>query len=363
MRGRGDTIIRGAALICGALLFAAGCTADTSSAVSSTAPSTSPSTTSSSPQPPAPEPLGLAIVGLDGTVRRDLHLPTDAWMGDLSPDGSRVMFLTESTAVGFCGGCSPEFPRDRLAVVDVGKKKGGFVYVDGWTHGISQPVWAPGGDQIAFTAIRDKGNRDIFVATLKRPLGAYNEVRARRLTDDPADDEFPAWSADGSTIFYDNVGELGPNRSGFSYTQEIWSVPADGGAPTRLTYNSSPDAQPDVSSDGTVVFWRQERIWTMDQDGSDQHRLSAVPANTGFNPRWSPDGTMLALLRYGDPGKPTFTTWPLRLADPPLLQVVVVKLATGRVIRVGPSVASDVNHVSWTPDGSALLVDRYDSGA
>ena len=40
----------------------------------------------------------------------------------------------------------------------------------------------------------------------------------------------------------------------------------------------------------------------MDQDGSDQHRLTAVPANTGFNPRWSPDGTMLALLRYDDSG-------------------------------------------------------------
>ena len=45
------------------------------------------------------------------------------------------------------------------------------------------------------------------------------------------------------------------------------------------------------------------------------------------------------------------------------MQVVVVKLATGHVLTVGPRVASDVNPVSWTPDGSALLIDRYDSGA
>ena len=296
------TTLKGAALICGALLFAAGCTADTSSALSSTAPSTSPSTTSSSAPPPASEPLGLAIVGLDGTVRRDLHLPTDAWMGDLSPDGSRVMFLTESTAVGFCGGCSPAFPRDRLAVVDVGKKKGGFVYVDGGVARVSEPVWSPGGDRIAFSGVHEKGNRDIFVATLERPFGAYNEVRAVRLTDDPADDEFPAWSADGSTIFYDNLGEFVLDHSGFSPTQEIWSVAANGGAPRRLTHDSAPDAQPDVSSDGTVAYWHDGKIWTMNQDGSDQRRLAAVPAHTGFNPRWSPDGTMLALLRYDGSG-------------------------------------------------------------
>ena len=45
------------------------------------------------------------------------------------------------------------------------------------------------------------------------------------------------------------------------------------------------------------------------------------------------------------------------------MQVVVVKLATGHVLTVGPRVASDVNPVSWTRDGSALLIDRYDDGA
>jgi Tol biopolymer transport system component len=284
-------------------------------------------------------------------------------MSDLSPDGSRVMFLTESTEVGFCGGCSPQFPRDRLAVVDVGEKEGGFVYVDGGVARVSDPVWSPGGDQIAFSGVHEKGNRDIFVATLERPFGAYNQVRALRLTDDPADDEFPAWSADGSTIFYDNLGEFVLDHSGFSYSQEIWSVGASGGAPRRLTHDSAPDAQPDVSSNGTVAYWHDGKIWTMNRDGSDQRRLTAVPAHTGFNPRWSPDGTMLALLRYDGSGHVRFTPQPLRGEDLPLMQVVVVKLSTGHVLAVGPRVASDLNPVSWTPDGSALLIDRYDSGA
>ena len=61
----------------------------------------------------------------------------------------------------------------------------------------------------------------------------------------------------------------------------------------------------------------------MDQDGSDQHRLTAVPDDAGFNPRWSPDGTMLALLRYDDSGRARFTPRPLRGEDLPLMQVVV----------------------------------------
>ena len=46
-----------------------------------------------------------------------------------------------------------------------------------------------------------------------------------------------------------------------------------------------------------------------------------------------------------------------RLSDPRLLGVYRYN-----VLTVGPRVASDLNPVSWTPDGSALLIDRYDAG-
>ena len=72
---------------------------------------------------------------------------------------------------------------------------------------------------------------------------------------------------------------------------------------------------------------------------------------------------MLALLRYDDSGRARFTPRPLRPADLPLMQVAVVKLSTGHVITVGPRVAADFNPVSWTRDGSALLIDRYDDGS
>ena len=161
--------------------------------------------TSSSPPPSSSEPLGLAIVGLDGTVRRDLHLPTDAWMSNLSPDGSQRPVPDGSTAVGFCGGCSPSPPRDRLAVVDVGKKQGGFVYVDGGCIGSPSPCGRP-----AEIGSRSQASRTRTIATSSSRRWSARSVPTTRsvpvrLTDDPADDEFPAWSADGSTIFYDNA--------------------------------------------------------------------------------------------------------------------------------------------------------------
>jgi hypothetical protein len=51
------------------------------------------------------------------------------------------------------------------------------------------------------------------------------------------------------------------------------------------------------------------------------------------------------------------------MEDWPLLKVVVVDLASGVVSEVGPRVASDYNPVSWMPDGSALLINRFDDGS
>jgi Tol biopolymer transport system component len=321
--------------------------------------------------PPATRqgPLGLAIVGLDGTVQQDLGLPTDAWMADLSSDGRRILFLTGSTEVGFCGGCSAANPpNDRLATVLVGKSSGSFIYLEGiQIRRMEEPAWSPDGNRIAFVGVaRGDGNRDIYVANLEDqrqlPEGIIGGT-AQRLTFDPAVDEFPAWSPDGSTILFDNLGAEPVDDSGFSSTQEIWSVPADGGAPQRLTNNDVADAQPDVAGDGTVAFWRVGEIWTMNQQGGSQQQLEVVPGETGFNPRWSPDGSMMALLRFDDTsGRASIDARPWLEPDLPLLEVVVVDLATGDVTTVGPRVVADFNPVSWMPDGSALLIDRYDAG-
>jgi hypothetical protein len=51
---------------------------------------------------------------------------------------------------------------------------------------------------------------------------------------------------------------------------------------------------------------------------------------------------------------------PVARNDLPLLKVVIVDLKTGVPTQVGPRVVADFNPASWTPDGSALLINRYD---
>ncbi|HEY3164313.1 MAG TPA: hypothetical protein VGJ71_08125, partial [Candidatus Limnocylindrales bacterium] len=165
---------------------------------------------------------------------------------------------------------------------------------------------------------------------------------------------------DGATILYDNGGATPLDDSGFSPTQEIWSVSASGGTPVRLTNNEFADTQADIAANGTVAFWREGVIFAMDSDGSNQHQLKKVPVDVGFNPRWSPDGRRLALLQYDPSQRATFEASLNLPADLPLLKVIVVDVGSGAVREVGPRVPSDINPVSWMPDGSALLVYRYD---
>ena len=334
-------------------------------------PSAAPSRTSipvptATPRLPFKQPLGLAIVGLDGTVRQDLRMPLDAWMPDLAPDGTRIAFLTFSQEVAVCPGACSSWRR--LVAVGADGSNAYYIYPDAdpdtdmdelQIDEITQSVWSPDGTRLAFQASSPPdGNIDIYSATLEidDDLGIAT-AHATRLTFDPAVDEFPAWAPDGSSIVYVNRGS-DPGESDISPTQEIWRVPAAGGEPTRLTDNEEPDGQPDVSRDGRVAFWRGGDVWSMELDGSDQTRLVIGPG--GWAPRWSPDASRIAVLRLVE-GERAYIEPLLRLPmDLPLLEVVVIDLATGDNTSVGPRVASFFNRVSWTPDGTALLIARFD---
>jgi len=61
---------------------------------------TAESTPTVAPSAPSGPPLGLAIVNLDGSIRKELALPRDAWTADLSADGTSVIFRTSDTSVG-----------------------------------------------------------------------------------------------------------------------------------------------------------------------------------------------------------------------------------------------------------------------
>jgi Tol biopolymer transport system component len=179
----------------------------------------------------------------------------------------------------------------------------------------------------------------------------------QQLTTDPAYDQFPQWSPDGSTIVYDNSGAK--TKGGdpeFSPTAEIWTVDVNTRTKARLTRNGVPDYSPSYSRDGRIAFFHGEALTVMDAHGGNRQRIFSTG---GFTPRWSPDGTKIAYSTFDGRYRPSVPFGGLRKSAP-LVLVYVVDL--GDVIRqrsVGHvGMATTLNTPQWLPSGNALLIRR-----
>jgi uncharacterized repeat protein (TIGR03803 family) len=134
---------------------------------------------------------------------------------------------------------------------------------------------------IAFVSVRD-GNREIYVMNADGS-GVTN------LTNNPSQDDNPAWSPDGTRIAFDS------DRSG---STEIFLMNADGSGATSLTSDYSIDTGPAWSPDGARIAFASNRdgnsqIYVIGTDGTGLTRLTAVAASDS-SPSWSPDGQQIA---------------------------------------------------------------------
>lgn len=162
----------------------------------------------------------------------------------------------------------------------------------------AHPAWSPDGRSLAYVSVQS-GNRDLWIHSL-------DGGREVQITRDTADDTQPAWSPDGRRIAFTSSRDHGPRldqsvQYGYTLGGGIWSVPAAGGAPTRLVDGAfnpswSPDGRRivfDASLDGA------RRIWTAAEDGSDPIRISTDRSDGAVHtrPKWSPDGRWIAYER------------------------------------------------------------------
>ena len=314
-------------------------------------PSPSPVAAHSAAPSSSPTPLGAAIVSLDGSLRTSLGTPQGAWAPALSRDGSRVAYVANGSLwVAPVDGGS--------GALDTGAKAIGGIPSFGPFAIDAAPAWSPDGTQIAYSS-----GGDIYV------VGADGGSTARQLTTAASVDEWPTWSRDGTTIYYVNAGATPLDDSALSPTQEVWKVGAGGGNPKRVTRDDTADLAPDVAANGTLTIWQGGGMVTLDPANGRTRSFkkpsdgSAVSVPEGWNPRLSPDGSKLAYLvwqgsaRTGAAG--TGAGVPSGL---PLMEVDVQDLESGQTTVVGPRVAAIWNPVSWTPDGAALLINRYDDG-
>jgi len=160
-------------------------------------------------------------------------------------------------------------------------------YTAGWANnarGNRPGARQTGAGRIAFVSNRN-GNLDIYVM---RPDGS-NVVN---LTNNPARDEFPAWSPDGSKIAFVS------NRDG---NREIYVMNDDGSNVVRLTFNPATDSFPSWTPEGTIVFSSRRsgrfELYEMNADGSDPRHIDLDLDGDLVSPRVSPEGHRIAFSR------------------------------------------------------------------
>jgi WD40 repeat protein len=155
---------------------------------------------------------------------------------------------------------------------------------------------------LAFVSDRT-GDKEIYTMHYSDVFAPFG-TEPQRLTDNPADDDNPAWSPDGQRLVFQS------DREG---NQDLWIMNWDGSGLVRLTSNPADDLMPAWSPDGGRIAFTSLRdgnseIYVMPVpdpgelgDEASVVRLTDHPADD-VRPAWSPTGRRIAFYstRHGD---------------------------------------------------------------
>ena len=199
------------------------------------------------------------------------------------------------------------------------------------------PSISPDGTKVAFTSDRGEST-DIWVMNI-------DGSGVAQLTTDPQDDLQPAWSPDGTKIAFHS------NRDG---DFDIIVMDADGTGQTDVTTNEVDETNAAWSPDGTQLAFTSNRdgnaeIYRANADGSGTAVRLTNDSAEDHDPDWSPDGEKLAF--YSDrPGTSCCgTVWTINASD----GSGATNLTNGSIFDADPA---------WSPDGSRIAFVRDAGG-
>ncbi|MGW4057029.1 VWA domain-containing protein [Amycolatopsis sp. NPDC004747] len=195
------------------------------------------------------------------------------------------------------------------------------------------PALSPDGQTVAFASERT-GTRKLFVI-------GVNGRGLRQVTTGPAVDDSPSWSPDGTRLAFSSTRD---DPAG-----DIYTVPVDGGTPTRLTADPAADTQP-AWGKGRIAFTTTRftpagDVALMAETGGAVTRAIPDPGDSS-EPAWSPDGARLAFTTHA----------PDRLGD-------VKELVDGKVSVISALEGIGETEPAFRLDGRPVFTELRASGS
>ena len=299
----------------------------------------------------------------------------------IAPDGKTIVYVREASDI--------MADRLRASLWSIDLASGEQTPLVTGTGTYSQPRWSPDGTRLAYMSRQDgQGGAQLFVRWMKTGATA-------RITGLPDAPRGITWSPDGKRIAYTmlvpgTAAKLGAaqtkptgakwakpleiidavvyrtDEGGYTkpgYEQVFW-VPADGGAPTQLTFGAHEiSSQLAWSDDGRTVIFSANLApdWQRDLVNTELHAVSidtlAVSTLTRRNgpdaaPSVSPDGKWIAYVGFDD----RYVGYQNRR-----LSIMRVDGSASRVLtaNLDRSVGSPV----WAADGRSVYVTYDNQGA
>jgi Tol biopolymer transport system component len=201
---------------------------------------------------------------------------------------------------------------------------------------------SPDGKYIV-SVVNDNGKQGLWLRNV--PSGSNTQV----LEPDPFSFRSPAFSPDGSFIFYRKATDATQNEF------RVYRMPVLGGTPHASA--NDVDAGPTFSPDGKRIAYIRAndpeagkyRLLSSNLDGSDEKILQIAPLPNPDNLSWSPDGKRIAFISYSQSNAQG--------------QISTFDTASSKESPLTSFPDKVFLDLAWSPDGRGLLVIYRSTGS